>query len=169
MTSGRAFNIYEPKLRPNSAANIVGVTRAVFDMWVNRGYIRRTNKMGRPLFSAREIFKAKLLQQLSTSIAVSDYKEVAEAARIVADTGEWMWSVARGIESGKPMVVYAYAARIKSKWKFDMHIGKRGEEPCFGWDAPHIFVPMSEIFIEVYKECKKVLSSGDQTTADEVA
>ena len=157
MIAGVAFDLYAPQFALNAAAKIAGVNRAVFDMWLNRGYIRRSNDTGRPLFSAREIFKAKLLQDLSSRIALSDYKEVAEAARIVADTGEWMRFVARGIESGKPRVVYVYAARIDGKWKFDMHIGKRGKRPCFGWEHPHVFVPMAEIFGSVYVECKKIL------------
>ena len=154
MIANVAFNLYAALFLLNSAAKIAGVNRAVFDMWLNRGYIQRSNKKGRPLFSAREIFKAKLLQELSHSIALSDYREVAEAAKIVADTGEWMWATARGIEKGKPEVIYAYAMRIESKWRFDMHKGKRGEVPCFGWEHPHIFVPMSEIFTSVYAECK---------------
>jgi hypothetical protein len=163
MVAGIAFDLYEAKFALNLAAKIAGVNRPVFDMWLNRDHIRRSNKKGRPLFSAREIFKAKLLQHLSISllITLSKYEEVADEAasiaQIVADTGEWMWAVARGVESGNSMVVYAYATRIKSKWKFDMHIQKHGEEPSFGWGQPHLYVPMSDIFATVYAECKKSL------------
>ena len=28
---------------------------------------------------------------------------------------------------------------------------------CFGLQVPHVYVPISEIFISVYNECKKIL------------
>ena len=165
MIASVAFDLYAPQFALNVAAKIASVNRAVFDMWLNRGYIRRSNKKGRPLFSARTIFKARLLQELSNSIALSNYRDVeaaAAAAGIVADTGEWMWSTARGVEEGKPRIIYAYATRIDGKWKFDMHIGKRANRPCFGWEHPHVFVPMSEIFGSVYVECKKFRSDQEK-------
>jgi hypothetical protein len=162
MIAGVAFDLYAPQFALSVAAKIAGVNRAAFDMWLSRGYIQRSNKKGRPLFSARAIFKARLLQELSNSIALSDYRDVAaEAASIVADTGEWMWSTARCVEEGKPRMIYAYATRIDGKWKFDMHIGKRANRPCFGWEHPHVFVPMSEIFGSVYVECRKLIREQD--------
>ena len=29
--------------------------------------------------------------------------------------------------------------------------------PCFGLQVPHVYVPISKIFIGVYNECKKIL------------
>jgi hypothetical protein len=73
-----------------------------------------------------------------------------------------MWAMARSIERGKPFYIYAYATRSDQKWQFDMHIENPGAErpnelPCFGWKVPHIFVPVGEIFIAVYNDCKKLL------------
>jgi hypothetical protein len=78
-------------------------------------------------------------------------------ADTIANTGEWMWASARSIEKGEPFLVYAYAARPNRKWLFDMHLEEPGEAPSFGWDTPHIYVPMSKIFAEVYAECKQLL------------
>jgi hypothetical protein len=47
-----------------------------------------------------------------------------------------------------------------------MHIINPGEPPSFGWDVPHMCVPMSAIFIAVYTDCKKFLGISDQTTFD---
>ena len=38
-----------------------------------------------------------------------------------------------------------------------MHLGEKGAIPCFGLQVPHVYVPISEIFISVYNECKKIL------------
>jgi len=46
--------------------------------------------------------------------------------------GEWMYACARSIERGDPLTIYGYAAPLKGKWLFDMHVGARGTEPCFG-------------------------------------
>jgi DNA-binding transcriptional MerR regulator len=88
--------------------------------------------------------------------------EAQEIAETVAMTGEWMWAMARSIERGRPYLIYAYAARAKDKWQFDMHVENPGvekpsEPPCFGWEVPHIYVPVGEIFSAVYNDCKKLL------------
>ena len=80
----------------------------------------------------------------------------AAIADTIANTGEWMWASARSIEKGDPLLVYAYAARPNRKWLFDMHLAKPGEPPSFGYEVPHIYVPMSKIFAEVYGECKRL-------------
>ena len=38
-----------------------------------------------------------------------------------------------------------------------MHLGEKSAIPCFGLQVPHVYVPISEIFISVYNECKKIL------------
>jgi hypothetical protein len=38
-----------------------------------------------------------------------------------------------------------------------MHLGEKGAMPRFGLQVPHVYVPLSEIFIGVSKECKKIL------------
>ena len=42
-------------------------------------------------------------------------------------------------------------------WLFDIHLGEKGAIPCFGLQVPHVYVPISEIFISVYNDCKKIL------------
>ena len=94
---------------------------------------------------------------------IADYEaSISELADAPAYGGEWMWAMARSIERGKPFYIYAYATRSDQKWQFDMHIENPGAErpnelPCFGWKVPHIFVPVGEIFIAVYNDCKKLL------------
>ena len=81
-----------------------------------------------------------------------------------------MWALARSIERGRPFHIYAYAARLDDEWQFDMHIQNPGiaspsEPPCFGWQVPHIFVPVGEIFVAVYNDCKRTLGISDNTMA----
>jgi len=80
--------------------------------------------------------------------------------------GEWMWAVARAFERGRSLPVYLYASRPRRKWQFDMHVGNIGEQPCFGWEVAHIFIPVSDIFIGVYVECKKFLGLTAATEMD---
>ena len=61
-----------------------------------------------------------------------------------------------------PFFIYAYVTRRKGEWQFDMHVENPGTEkpsepPCFGWRLPHIYVPVGEIFIAIYNDCKKLL------------
>ena len=73
-----------------------------------------------------------------------------------------MWAIARSVEQGESLYIYAYATRSEQKWLFDMHIINPGEPPSFGWDVPHMYVPMSAIFIAVYTDCKKFLGISDE-------
>jgi hypothetical protein len=133
---------------------------------------RKTNQ-GRPMFSVVIIFKARLIRELGNALGLgpsesslaSDKAVDAEiparelkAAKVpeIAAGRNWMWACARGIENNQPLNIYAYAARSADKWLFDMHVGEEGVRPSFGWAAPHIYVPMSEIFIAVYNECKNI-------------
>jgi hypothetical protein len=69
----------------------------------------------------------------------------------------WMWVCARSVEAKQPINIYAYAARSADRWLFDLHLGEKGAISCFGLQVPHVYVPISEIFISVYNECKKIL------------
>jgi hypothetical protein len=94
---------------------------------------------------------------------IAEYEtSISELADAPAYGGEWMWFLARTVERGKPALIYAYATRSEGKWQFDMHIEgsdveKPTEPPCFGSKVPHIYVPVGEIFIVVYNDCKKML------------
>ena len=94
--------------------------------------------------------------------AMDTMADLADVADTLATKGEWMWAMARSIERARPFYIYAYAARTNKKWQFDMHIENSGVEnpndpPCFGGKVPHIYVPVSEIFIAVYDDCKAML------------
>jgi len=141
---------------------------------------------GRPLFSTRDVFKVRLMRVLAAQLdlaftesvemagwvgetdkvqqkKIAEYEaSMSELADAPAYEGEWMWALARSIERGRPFHIYAYAARLDDEWQFDMHIEKPGAErpnepPCFGWKVPHIFVPVGEIFLVTYADCKKLL------------
>jgi hypothetical protein len=196
MTAGAAFDLDVGQFTTGEVAQVCGVSRPVIDMWGTRGFIeptrrerpiarRQTSTMrsrtskGKPLFSARDIFKARLLQVLAAQLGIALTDSVlvarqaekaligaAQVADNVARNGEWMWATARSFEQGESLYIYAYATRSERKWLFDIHITNPGEPPSFGWDLPHMYVPMSAIFIAVYTDCKKLLGISDQTTFD---
>jgi hypothetical protein len=139
---------------------------------------------GHPLFSFRVVVKVREMRVLAAqtnlalteSVGMVDEEPGESAQRTIADYeaslseladapaygGEWMWAMARSVERGKPFFVYAYAARPDDEWQIDMHIENPGvqspnEPPCFGWKVPHIYVPVGEIFISVYNDCKRLL------------
>jgi hypothetical protein len=142
---------------------------------------RPARRPGRPLFACRDVFKASLIRVLAdyglSSTGSSELAGVTIAAKIPAGVafarnaapwasfeiaeatggGEWMWACARSIERQRPLFIYVYAAQQNRKWSIDMHVGARGAKPCFGWNRPHIFIPMSELFADVYLRCKEIL------------
>ena len=125
------------------------------------------------------MFKARLLQALAAQlgIALSDSvlvarkaeKALIDAAQIadsVARSGEWMWATARSVEQGESLYIYAYANPLGAKVAVRYAHHKSGRASSFGWDVPHMYVPMSAIFIAVYADCKKFLGISDRTTFD---
>jgi len=176
------FDIYAGLFSVAELADMAGIERPVVDVWTARGVLvparrerpgaakgkKSSARRGRPVFSCRDVFKARLVQQLFGSLAVtsrdaSSIVEAAEEAPSLADKvagGEWMYACARAIERGKSQTVYAYAARRNGKWQLDVHVGRHGAEPCFGWAKPHLFVPMSELFTDAYVKCKAVLGQN---------
>jgi hypothetical protein len=193
MIAGVAFNLYAGLFTPTKVANFCDVKRPVIDTMSTRGFIgptRRERATDRPLFSFRDVVKVRMMRVLAplgvglkeSSLMVDKVKkrkiteseaamaELADIADTPAMRGEWMWAMARSVERGKPFYIYAYVARFDGKWQFDMHIEDSGvetpnEPPRFGRKVAHIFVPVSEIFIAVYEDCKKVLGITDQTKA----
>jgi hypothetical protein len=206
MIAGVSFDLYRPLFTAGKLADLCGVKRPVIDTMATRGFIRASGRepaatprrqsatkgtrrrvsKGRPLFSARDAFKVRLMRVLAEEAdyalteskgmaawaeetSEADQKKIAEyeaSMSMLADEptyqGEWMWFLARTLEAGKPAHIYAYANRSDGKWQFDMHIENPGiaspsKPPCFGWKVPHIYVPVGEIFIAVYNDCKKLL------------
>jgi hypothetical protein len=215
MIAGSAFDLYKPLFTAGKLADLCGLNRAAVDTMATRGFIRASGReqpatprrqskskgrptrasKGRPLFSARDAFKVRLIRVLAAQAGLElghsafmgdkakDWPiteseraklvaeaEAAEATSIaaaeIADRpaaqGEWMWAMARSIERGQPFNVYGYATRREDDWVFDMHIENPGvesptEPPCFGWTTPHVFVPVGEIFNQVYNDGKKLL------------
>lgn len=151
---------------------------------------KKRSRQGRGLFSARDMVKIKTQQiladmgfSLNETVPLGDKAKLTTAsaamrlsaieAEEVADTvtmkGEWMWAVARAFEAGKHLHVYVYASPHNQKeWQFDMHVGDLGEPPCFGWTMPHIYLPMSDIFIGIYTACKKMLKGSVETPGEDV-
>jgi hypothetical protein len=227
MIAGVVFDLYRPLFTAAKLAELCDVKRPVIDTMATRGFIRASGReqpptprrqpktkgrptrasKGRPLFSARDVFKVRLMRVLAAqaglelgysafmadkakdrTITESELAKLGAVAKSAEPTtiaaveiadkpapqGEWMWAMARSIEREKPFYIYAYAARLGGKWQFDMYVENSGTEkptehvenpgteeptvpPCFGWSVPHIYIPVGEIFISVYNDCKKTL------------
>jgi hypothetical protein len=126
----------------------------------------------RPMFSVIIIFKARLILELGNTLGLGPSEsslasdealrteiqarelEEENAAEIAAKRN-WMWTCARSVETKHPINIYAYAARSAGRWLFDVHLGEKGAMPCFGLQVPHVYVPISEIFISVYTTARR--------------
>jgi hypothetical protein len=157
-----------------------------------RGTSGHKKTKGRPLLSFEDALQLSLMRTVSTlGIPMSKSSEplapvnmkftgpkaavdlMAKMSEVARSPG-WTWAMARSIERGKPFFIYAYVTRQKGDWRYDMHVENPGTEkprepPCFGWDVPHIYVPVGEIFAAVYNDCKELLGvSGQGVTGKDV-
>ena len=91
------------------------------------------------------------------SFTFRDSSRQFEAGNVakIAVSRNWMWACARSVETHQPINIYAYAARSADGWLFDIHLGEKGANPCFGLQVPHVYVPILEIFISVYKIARR--------------
>ena len=91
MIAGAAFDLYVGQFTTGEVAQVCGVSRPVIDMWGTRGFIEPTRRerpiagrlasttkerrsrtsKGKPLFSARDMFKAELLQVLAAQLGIA--------------------------------------------------------------------------------------------------
>jgi hypothetical protein len=179
------FDPYAALFSAGEVAEMSGVSRAIIDVWVTRTVIepsrrqrapirkRSPNKkrvaprVGRPVFSCRDVFKVLLVRVLADrlTLASPESSRVARLAELakIADAvtgGNWMWALARSIERGNPLRLYAYATRSDGEWSLDMHIGEFLAAPKFGFDVPHIFVPMTVLFDEAYQKCRQLVGEA---------
>lgn len=98
MIAGAAFDLDAAQFGIGDVADVCGVSRAVIDMWGNRGFIgpsRRARSIsptkrgksvlskGRPLFSARDLFEARLIRVLALRVGLTlgESEDVSEKAR----------------------------------------------------------------------------------------
>ena len=127
------------------------------------------------MFSVRGIFKARLIGEVWTHIGLgsTDVGEIfTDATLELVDhqvDGNWMWAVARSVENQKPFRIDLYAKRSEGTWQFDMQVGGKVAVPCFGLNTPYVFIPLSEIFVAAYTECKKAMGVTGQVTKSEEA
>jgi hypothetical protein len=135
----------------------VGVKRGLF-----RGKRLQTRKGGarRLFFPVKEIAKGRLIGELWSRLHIvsSGVADIVESpAYLLAKLFDenWMWAVARAVENGKPFNVFCYATHTSEGWDIDVQFGPL-QEPRFGEKAAYMFIPMSEIFADVYRECREV-------------
>lgn len=136
------------------------------DVGVKRGLFcgqRIRSRKGGPLrlyFQIKEIAKGRLLGELWNRLCIvssgaADFNEHFghELAKLFDEN--WTWAVARSVENNSEFHVCCFATHTSKGWKIDPQFGKP-REPCFGMKAAYMFVPMSEIFADVYRECREV-------------
>jgi hypothetical protein len=71
---------------------------------------------------------------------------------------------ARSVENNSQFDVSCYATHTSKGWDIDVQFGKPAG-PQFGLEAAYMFIPMSKIFADVYRECREV---PDILTLDKV-
>jgi hypothetical protein len=135
----------------------VGVKRGLF-----RGQRIRSKKGGprRLYFQIKEIAKGRLLGELWNGLCIvssgaADFDKDFACALAKLYDENWWWAVARSVENNTEFHISCYATRTSKGWKIDPQFGEP-KEPGFGTKTVYMFVPMSEIFADVYRECREV-------------
>ena len=153
-----------------------GLDDEVFKVWLKRGTLRpaRREKLAvrsRPHFSIIDIFKAKLAAALGNSFPIgpSLWMEAAEEMKkppkqavspvlvhLLADEG-WMWAVARSVERGKPLALFAAVTSDRGCWEYHLGLQKPFSPEEFGAGVPYLVIPVGEWFASVYRKCQFLL------------
>ena len=216
MIAGVAFDLYRPLFTAGKLADLCGVKRPVIDTMATRGFIRASGReqpatprrqsatkgkrppapKGRPLFSARDVFKVRLMRVLAAQLdlAFPESKVMAVwAEEPVRSSKKRLQSTKlqyRNLQTLPPTRASGCGFLLEPL---------RGESPLTSTPMRRdpeasgnstctskvrasrspmsrrasvgksrtFFVPVGEIFIAVYNDCKKSLGITDQTMAGE--
>jgi hypothetical protein len=165
-------------------STVTGIDRKLVNLWLERGvitptHLERLTERNRPMFSVIAIFKARLIKALSDELSINPASSmlagaeaerasrpgaraassVARMAQVIADAG-WMWAVARGVDRGKPLALFAAINRTDDCWQLflEFDVGKFAQR--FGPDKAYAVIPIGEVFATVYRQCKKIYEGG---------
>jgi hypothetical protein len=180
------LDIRAPLFSTSELGKVTGIDRKLVNLWLERELVRptRLERMAvrnRPRFSVVDIFKARLNRTLSDRLLIglsasTDAGEEAEraadpkaasrymlpgAAHVLADEG-WMWAVARSVERGKPLEVFAAIAWVDGCWDLWLELEAEKLASPFGPEVPYIVVPVGAIFACVYGQCKALLEGSER-------
>lgn len=177
------IDINAPQFTGSDLAHVAGLDSGLLKLWVRRGLLQptRIERLAirqRPHFSVVAIFKAKLMRLVGETLSIgpalvrlaADQAEdeankkqgklsasaAAKLSRVLADEG-WMWAVARSVETGKALPVFAAVTLTGDCWNFILYVGEEKIAPPFGADVPYAFLPVGPIFASVYNECRHLL------------
>jgi hypothetical protein len=178
------LKIDKPEFTAAQLCAVAGIDRKLVNLWLERNLIAPTKverlaARNRPMFSVIAIFKARLIRALSETLSINPASSmlagieaerasrpgaaaassIARMAQTIADEG-WMWAVARSVDRGKPLALFAAINRVDDCWQFFMEfdVGKFAQR--FQPDEPYAVVPIGEIFATVYRDCKKTYESS---------
>ncbi len=179
-SSSPQLKIDEPSFTAADLSSMVGVDRKLVNLWLERGVIvpsklERLPSRNRPMFSVIGIFKARLIRVLSETLSINPASSmlagneaerasrpgaaaassVSRMAQTLADEG-WMWAVARSVDRGKPLTLFAAITRADDCWQFFMEFDVSKLAPRFRPDEPYAIVPIGMLFAGVYRQCKEI-------------
>ena len=161
------FELNEPDFPVAAFKRISRLPSGTVDVGIQKGLFpavrKRLKKDGpkRPFVTAKTIAKGRLIGALwsATRVVSSGAASLIDDpayALANAPDGDWMWPVARAVERGEQFPIYCYATLSNDKWDVDVHVDKTLKQPEFGL-KPFIFIPLWEIYSDVYKECRDFL------------
>jgi hypothetical protein len=158
--------------------HVAGADRKLINLWLERGLIsptklERVGDRNRPKFSVIAIFKARLMKVLSETLSISPSSSmlagneaeraakpsaavassITHMANTLADEG-WMWAVARSVDRGKPLALFAAINRAEDCWRFFMEFDVGKFPQRFLPKEPYAVIPIGVLFAEVYRQCK---------------
>jgi hypothetical protein len=181
MKMQKNLDIHAPQFSRADLVKVSGLDPKIVKLWIGRRLIRparkeRVDVRSRLHFSVVTIFEAKLMRLIGENVVFgpshgNEMAALAEAAkpktnatissdvaRVLADDG-WMWAVARSVELGKPLRVFAGIANLRGCWNLHLRLNDATFEGQFEPEVSYIVVPVGEVFATVYRDCR-ALSVG---------
>lgn len=170
------LDIHAPQFSRADLVKVSGLDPKIIKLWIGRRLIRPARKervdiRSRLHFSVVTIFEAKLMRLIGENVVFgpshgNEMAALAEAAkpknnatissdvaRVLADDG-WMWAVARSVELGKPLHVFAGIANLQGCWNLHLRLNDAAFDGQFEPEVSYIVVPVGEVFAAVYRDCR---------------
>jgi len=147
-----------------------GIDHETANNWIKRGLLERTavggRKMrGRRLFSMLEIYKARLMREMTRFLAIPPSHCAEIASRAIAEFVKTE-KLIRIDDDHEPTLAIALVVRQRGKWVTDLRLG---HSPLFSSmqtqqaETPLAILPISQAFITIHKQCAKFLRTTSES------
>jgi hypothetical protein len=165
--SEKPLDLHEPIYSQAELCEVAGTDRITINNRIHSGVlipgeVSDRRLQGRRLFSVITIFEVKLTTELVNCFRIPP-SAAASIAKKTTDGHQWMWVVARGMESKRPAeyVGFVYWSDECQELTAVVEPMAESHRKVQFIERPLLVLPLSRFFTSIYEKCLQILAASD--------